>query len=191
MKRALQVLVSVIASVIVVGSIASASPALRASLGRSPSTERGATGSTGDDEVVGATGSTGPTGATGVTETTGATGGTGAVGLVGAIGEGDPAEGTGPDFSGCADLTGAGLTGLDNAICRHVALLAGSPDNQGLLNSLAHLQANAAKHESDATAEDGSSTDETASCPGHSCDPHGHSGDPHGNSVGSHVHGNG
>lgn len=184
MKRALQVLVSVVASVIVVGSIASASPALRASLGRSPSTETGASGSTGDDEVVDATGSTGSTGATGVTEAMGATGATGAVGLVGAIGEGDPAEGIGPDFSDCVGF------GLDNAICRHVVLLAGSP-NQGLANSLAHLQENALKHQSDATAEDSSSTDDIASCPGHSCDSHGHSGDPHGNSGGSHGHGNG
>jgi hypothetical protein len=44
-----------------------------------------------------------------------------------------------PDFSACV-----GLTGLDNAICRHEALLQVQPDNPGLTNSLAHLQANAA-----------------------------------------------
>jgi hypothetical protein len=49
--------------------------------------------------------------------------------------------GNAPDFSGCV-----GLTGLDNAICRHNALLKVRPDNPGLNNSLAHLQANAANH---------------------------------------------
>jgi FlaG/FlaF family flagellin (archaellin) len=46
---------------------------------------------------------------------------------------------TSPDFSACD-----GLTGLDNAICRHDALLKVKPDNLGLTNSLAHLQANLA-----------------------------------------------
>jgi hypothetical protein len=49
--------------------------------------------------------------------------------------------GTAPDFSACV-----GVTGLDNAICRHEALLKVKPDNPGLINSLAHLQANAAAH---------------------------------------------
>jgi hypothetical protein len=44
-----------------------------------------------------------------------------------------------PDFSACD-----GRTGLDNAICRHEALLKVQPDNPGLTNSLAHLQANLA-----------------------------------------------
>lgn len=47
--------------------------------------------------------------------------------------------GTAPDFSACV-----GLTGLGNAICRHEALLQVKPDNPGLTNSLAHLQANVA-----------------------------------------------
>ena len=47
--------------------------------------------------------------------------------------------GTAPDFSACD-----GRTGLDNAICRHDALLKVKPDNPGLTNSLAHLQANLA-----------------------------------------------
>jgi hypothetical protein len=168
MKRALQVLVSVVASVIVVGSIASASPSLRASLGASE-TETGATGDTGSE---GTTGSTGPTGATGVAEATDATGETGAIGATGEI-EVDTAEGTGPDFSGCV-----GLTGLDNAICRHEVLLALNLDNPGLANSFAHLQAILAKHAGVLTTTD------AASCPGHSCDPHGNSGESHG-------HGNG
>ena len=49
--------------------------------------------------------------------------------------------GAAPDFSACI-----GLTGLDNASCRHEALLQVKPDNPGLTNSLAHLQANAAAH---------------------------------------------
>lgn len=48
-------------------------------------------------------------------------------------------NGTAPDFSACG-----GLTGLDNAICRHEALLKVKPDNPGLTNSLAHLEANLA-----------------------------------------------
>jgi pyruvate/2-oxoglutarate dehydrogenase complex dihydrolipoamide acyltransferase (E2) component len=48
-------------------------------------------------------------------------------------------SGTAPDFSACD-----GRTGLDNAICRHDALLKVKPDNPGLTNSLAHLQANLA-----------------------------------------------
>jgi len=50
-------------------------------------------------------------------------------------------SGTAPDFSACD-----GRTGLDNAICRHEALLKVKPDNPGLTNSLAHLQANLAAH---------------------------------------------
>ncbi len=46
---------------------------------------------------------------------------------------------TAPNFSACD-----GQTGLDNAICRHEALLKVKPDNPGLANSLAHLQANLA-----------------------------------------------
>jgi hypothetical protein len=167
MKRALQILVSVVASVIVVGSIASASPGLRVSLGASE-TETGATGETGSE---GTTGSTGVTGATGITEATGATGATGETGAI----EANTAEGTGPDFSGCV-----GFTGLDNAICRHEVLLALHPDNPGLANSLAHLQANLAKHAPEVTT-----AADPASCPGHSCDPHGKSGASHGHGNGN------
>ena len=74
-------------------------------------------------------------------------------------------SGTAPNFSGCD-----GLTGLDNAICRHEALLKVKPDNPGLTNSLAHLQANLAAHAAKQAAKDAGT--------------HGHSG-THGNS-GSH-----
>ena len=72
--------------------------------------------------------------------------------------------GTAPNFSACD-----GLTGLDNAICRHEALLKVKPDNPGLTNSLAHLQANAAAKAAKQAAK--------------AADTHGNSG--HGNS-GSH-----
>ena len=49
----------------------------------------------------------------------------------------------GLDFSACV-----GLMGLENAICRHEALLAIHPGNKGLQNSLSHLEANLAKQES-------------------------------------------
>lgn len=69
-----------------------------------------------------------------------------------------------PDFSACV-----GLHGLENAICRHEALLAVQPDNLGLQNALEHLKENLARHE-----EEGEETSEgAASCPGKSCEPHG------------------
>jgi hypothetical protein len=81
--------------------------------------------------------------------------------------------GTAPEFSACD-----GLTGLDNAICRHDALLKIKPDNPGLTNSLAHLQANlAAKADKDAAK----AAKQAAKAAG----THGNSG-MHGNSA-SHV----
>jgi hypothetical protein len=73
--------------------------------------------------------------------------------------------GTAPGFSACV-----GLTGLNNAICRHEALSQEKPNNPGLTNSLTHLQANAAAHAARQAAK--------------SAGTHGNSG-PHGNS-GSH-----
>jgi hypothetical protein len=83
--------------------------------------------------------------------------------------------GTAPDFSACV-----GLTGLDNAICRHEALLQGKPDNPGLTNSLAHLQANAAAQ----AARQAAMAAGTHGNSGHGNSGHGNSG-THGNS-GSH-----
>lgn len=94
--------------------------------------------------------------------------------------EGDSAA---PDFSGCA-----GLVGLENAICRHEALLALRPDDPGLANALEHLVANLAKHAdevpvgdgpTDGTTDDGATDGEakataSSACPGKSCEPHGH-----------------
>jgi hypothetical protein len=60
---------------------------------------------------------------------------------------GDPeashASSGGPDFSACA-----GLTGLENAVCRHEVLLQLHPGNRGLANVLAHLRENLDKHAS-------------------------------------------
>ncbi len=71
-----------------------------------------------------------------------------------------------PDFSACV------VPGLQNAICRHEALLAVDAGNVGLQKSLAHLQANLTKHEGTA--------------PGRSGDSHGKSGESHGKSGESH-----
>jgi hypothetical protein len=49
----------------------------------------------------------------------------------------------GPDFSACD-----GLTGLENAVCRHEVLLQFHPGNAGLANALAHLRENLDKHAS-------------------------------------------
>jgi hypothetical protein len=46
-----------------------------------------------------------------------------------------------PDFSACD-----GLTGLNNATCRHTALLKLQPANTGLANAMSRLQANADRH---------------------------------------------
>jgi hypothetical protein len=77
-----------------------------------------------------------------------------------------------PDFSACA-----GLHGLENAICRHEALLAIQPDNVGLQTSLAQLEANLAAHEERDASR--SADEDGASCPGKSCEPHGN-GNGHG-----------
>ena len=94
----------------------------------------------------------------------------------------------------------AGLTGLDNAICRHVVLLGAegllaSDDDHGLSHALGQLLENKAKHDgetTDVSDEDGSgdegadegtdTSDDTASSPGKSGESHGKSGESHGNS---------
>lgn len=59
---------------------------------------------------------------------------------------GDSASAAVPDFTACA-----GLTGLDNAICRVQANDVAHP-NTGLVNALSHLQANQAAQASRATS---------------------------------------
>jgi hypothetical protein len=88
--------------------------------------------------------------------------------------------GTAPDFSACV-----GLTGLENAICRHEALLEVHPDNHGLQNSLTHLQANLAKHQA---AEHGPSGEHGSAATHGPSGSHAHSGEPHGKSGEPHGH---
>ena len=91
------------------------------------------------------------------------------------------------DFAACE-----GLTGLENAICRHEALLAAQTENPenlgehlGLQNALTQLLLNQAKHEgveeptgetegeTETTEGETETTETTSSCPGKSCEPHG------------------
>jgi hypothetical protein len=53
-----------------------------------------------------------------------------------------------PNFSTCD-----GLTGLENAICRHEALSARARSNPGLANALSHLRDNLAKQHSSGAAK--------------------------------------
>jgi hypothetical protein len=94
----------------------------------------------------------------------------------------------------------AGLTGLDNAICRHEVLLGSeslleSDSDHGLAHALEQLKENKAKHDAEAThvsGEDGTTDDgtddevtttsDTSSSPGQSGEAHGQSGESHGNS---------
>jgi hypothetical protein len=157
-----------VAAVIAIGSLASASPSLRPPRGPHEPLVTGPTG---------LSGSTGPAGLSGPTGTTGPKNEP--------VQEGDDTPSEGADFSACK-----GLTGLDNAICRHEALLVVQPDNQGLQNSLAHLQEIKAKHEAKSGDDGGdvsTSKDGSSSNPDHG---HGQSGETHGNAGGS-GHGNG
>jgi hypothetical protein len=77
----------------------------------------------------------------------------------------DPDTGTSgvePDFKACA-----GLRGLDNAICRHRALLSIKPASHGLANSLAHLQANLSKNLARDAARASGVHGNSDSAPGH------------------------
>jgi len=121
---------------------------------------------------------------------------TGAMGVSGPAGESGPKRTTAPQIgpteqgashSGGADFTACkGLTGLDNAICRHEALLVVHPDNHGLQNSLTHLQ-NKAEHEARAGEEGGGNMppgNGSSSSSDHG-QGHGQSGESHGNAGGN------
>ena len=143
--------------VIAIGSLASASPSLRAPRGPHESI------------VIVPTRAGGQAGATGH--------------------ETEPAEGAvspsdGADFTACE-----GLTALDNAICRHKALLEVHPDNQGLQNSLTHLLETKAEHESQADEEHGVHVPPEGDSSSSSSNDHGQSGESHGN-AGGNDHGN-
>jgi hypothetical protein len=61
---------------------------------------------------------------------------------------GSEASHGGPDFSPCD-----GLTGLQNAICRHEVLLQLHPNNRGLQNALAHLRENLGRHQANGSGK--------------------------------------
>ena len=161
MGRLGRIVVLAAASIIVVGTIAAASPAIRSSFhpARNASAVTGPSGGSGSTgSPSGATGAvpSGPSGASGSTGTTGSTGATGSTGPSEPIEGTEPDDGTAedapaPDFSSCT-----GLTGLDNAICRHEVLIALHPDNEGLQHSLERLLENKARHDSAATSPGGS-----------------------------------
>jgi len=222
MRRLARLLVLTAASIIVAGTIASATPGLNgvmhpsrlaaASTGASGATSTASTGISGE---TGVDGSAEPTEASGATEPSDAVGDTGASGTTGeaagpdtgasgATGEatgGASDDGTAPDFSACI-----GQHGLDNAICRHEALLAVDPNNEGLQRSLERLLANQAKHDdqdpssSDAAkgerqdpgdGGDPSSQGQSDQDHGQSDEPHGRSDEPHGHSDEEHGNPNG
>jgi ABC-type transport system substrate-binding protein len=97
--------------------------------------------------------------------------------------EGDGASAA-PDFSACE-----GLTGLENAICRHEALLAVDPENEGLQNALQRLLDNQARHDGaeepveepapEEPAPEEPAAETSTPCPGKSCEDHGNGHDPH------------
>lgn len=144
MKRAGLVSYAIVAALIALGSIAVAAPSFRVAL----QAETGATGSTGPGD------GTGPTGGSGSVD---------APAPLAPEEEGDGDGGAAPDFATCD-----GMTGLDNAICRHEALLVEHPDNRGLQHSLERLEENRDRHEAkqQSKAEDGSE--------GHPGKGHGH-----------------
>jgi hypothetical protein len=195
MRRIGRILVLAAASVIVAGTVASAAPGLRATVVSAFDTATGASGVSGATGVSAVTGATTATGGSDLTGTSGPSGGTMPSGPSGATAPSGPSgqtgpveapvdgEGAGPDFSACL-----GLTGLDNAICRHEVLLAADPDNHGLRNALDHLLANRDRHDDgdDGSGHDGNhgSSDEHGNSGNHgSSGEHGNS-DDHGNPNG-------
>jgi hypothetical protein len=86
----------------------------------------------------------------------------------------------GVDFTACE-----GLTGLDNAICRHEALLVVHPDNRGLQNSLTHLLEIKAEHHAKADERDGGHVPPEHGSSSSSSNDHGQSGESHGNAGGN------
>jgi hypothetical protein len=128
MKRAGLVSYAIVVAFIVMGSIAVAAPSFRAAL-HAPlaAAETGTTGSSGPGD------GTGPTGGSGPIETPAP---------LAPEEEGDGEGEAAPDFTACD-----GMTGLDNAICRHEALLVVHPDNRDLQHSLERLDVNRERHE--------------------------------------------
>lgn len=172
--KLLRVLLTALATLVVAGTVASASPPLRAAFDTDPTPEVSVAPDPTEPSETPApepTETTSPD--TDATETT------------------PPDDAQGEDASAAPDFTACeGYTGLPNAICRHEALFLLHPENVGLEGALAQLQENLARHadaepvaeESTADADADATTD-AASCPGKSCEPHGNS---HSNGHGNH-----
>ena len=169
--KLLRTLVSALAVVVVAGTVASASPLLRAAFEVEPTPEvtvsqEPAPGPTGPPETEPTDPpETEPTEAPTPPADTSETSPPGSD-------DADEDASVAPDFSACE-----GLTGLDNAVCRHEALLAVQPENvqpenRGLQTSLDRLLANQARHAEDATETDPDEGTPDA-CPGKSCETHG------------------
>ena len=154
-------LVTALAALIVAGTVASAAPSLRDALDPEPTPEASVTTPTEPTES--------PSSSSSTSETVPPEGET--------EGEGTSVA---ADFAACE-----GRTGLENAICRHEALLAAQPENLGLenlglQNALTQLLLNQAKHTEEVVEEptgetegETETTETTSSCPGKSCEPHG------------------
>jgi hypothetical protein len=141
MKRAGLVSYAFVVVFIVLGSIAVAAPSFRAALHAPPAAaETGATGSSGPGE------GTGPTGVSSPVEATAP---------LAPEEEGDGEGEAAPDFTACD-----GMTGLDNAICRHEALLLVHPDNPGLQHSLERIEANRERHDAKQQSKAGDRSEE-------------------------------
>jgi hypothetical protein len=164
--------------VIAIGSLASASPSLRAPRGPHETVRIVPTGAT---EAGGPAGATSPTEAGGLAEPSGPSGTTTHDIESGENGE-RPSDG--PDFTVCE-----GLTGLDNAICRLEALLVVHPDDWGLQNALTRLLENKAEHQANTHGHDGGHVPPGGGSSSSSND-HGQSGESHGN-TGAKGNGNG
>lgn len=161
--------------VIAIGSLASASPSLRAPRGPHETVRIVPTGATGVSDPAGPGGLAEPSGPSGTTTHD--------------IESGEKGEGPsdGPDFTACE-----GLTGLDNAICRLEALLVVHPDDRGLQNALTHLLENKAEHQANTHGHDGGHVPPGGGSSSSSSHDHGQSGESHGNAgANGNANGNG
>jgi len=162
--KLLRTLVTAFAAVIVAGTVASAAPPLRAAFDAEPTPEVSVS--------LDAPQPTPPPGSESTEAPPPSPSQSEISPLVGDASEG--ASGS-PDFSACAEATG-----LDNAICRHEALLLIRPENRGLQTSIARLlEIQAGRVEGETTSSPESVTSTSAACPGKSCEPHGNGQSKH------------
>lgn len=167
--KLLRTLVTALAAVIVAGTVASAAPPLRAAFDAEPTPEVSVSPEAPQPTDPPETESTeAPSPSPSQSETSPP------------VGDASEDASGSPDFSACVELTG-----LDNAICRHEALLAirlesagldsTGLESIGLQKALERLLANQARQTEGTTVEPASA----ASCPGKSCEPHGNGHSSH------------